>query len=141
MNSEKRWGVKKIKIYKKFSNDIKNLKNEILKIINKVAKKNKLIGAYGAPAKGNTLLNYLDLNSNQIFAIADNSVTKINHFAPGSNIKVISDEDFLKTDCKYAILLAWNYVDFFLKNSKFILNNGKFILPLPKPKIIPNEKN
>ena len=119
LNSEKRWGVKKIKIYKKFSDDIKNLKNELLKIISKVAK-NKLIGAYGAPAKGNTLLNYLGLNSNQIFAIADNSVTKINHFAPGSNIKVISDEDFLKTDCKYAILLAWNYADFFLKNSKFI---------------------
>ena len=100
-----------------------------------------MIGAYGAPAKGNTLLNYLGLNSNQIFAIADNSVTKINHYAPGSNIKVISDENFLKTDCKFAILLAWNYADFFLKSSKFILNKNKFIIPLPKPKIMPNEKN
>ena len=91
--------------------------------------------------KGNTLLNYLGLNTKQIFAIADNSVTKINHYAPGSNIKVISDKEFLKNDCKYALLLAWNYADFFLKNSKFIKNKGKFILPLPKPKIIPNEKN
>ena len=141
LNAEKKWGVKKIKIYKKFSNDVKKLKIELLKIIKKTLIKNKLIGAYGAPAKGNTLLNYLGLNTKQIFAIADNSVTKINHYAPGSNIKVISDKEFLKNDCKYALLLAWNYADFFLKNSKFILNNGKFILPLPKPKIIPNEKN
>ena len=141
LKTEKKWGVKKIKAYKKFSNDVKKLKIKLLKIIKKTGIKNKLIGAYGAPAKGNTLLNYLGLNSKQIFAIADNSVTKINHYAPGSNIKVISDEEFLKIDCKYAILLAWNYADFFLKNSKFILNNGKFILPLPKPKIIPNEKN
>jgi SAM-dependent methyltransferase len=141
LKTEKKWGVKKIKAYKKFSNDVKKLKIALLKIIKRTGVKNKLIGAYGAPAKGNTLLNYLGLNSKQIFAIADNSITKINHYAPGSNIKVISDEEFLKIDCKYAILLAWNYADFFLKNSKFILNNGKFILPLPKPKIIPNEKN
>jgi SAM-dependent methyltransferase len=141
LKTEKKWGVKKIKAYKKFSNDVKKLKIALLKIIKRTGVKNKLIGAYGAPAKGNTLLNYLGLNSKQIFAIADNSITKINHYAPGSNIKVISDEEFLKIDCKYAVLLAWNYADFFLKNSKFILNNGKFILPLPKPKIIPNEKN
>ena len=141
LKTEKKWGVKKIKAYKKFSNDVKKLKIALLKIIKRTGVKNKLIGAYGAPAKGNTLLNYLGLNSKKIFAIADNSITKINHYAPGSNIKVISDEEFLKIDCKYAVLLAWNYADFFLKNSKFILNNGKFILPLPKPKIIPNEKN
>jgi hypothetical protein len=141
LNIEKKWGVNKIRAYKKFSNDVKKLKIKLLKIIKKTKLKNKLIGAYGAPAKGNTLLNYLGLKSKQIFSIADNSITKINHYAPGSNIKVISDEEFLETDCKYALLLAWNYADFFLKNSKFILNNGKFILPLPKPKIIPNEKN
>ena len=139
--SENKWGVKKTKPYKKFSKEVKKLKIKLIKIINKIKLKKNLIGAYGAPAKGNTLLNYLGLNSKQIFAIADNSITKINHYSPGSNIKIISDNEFLKTDCKYALLLAWNYVDFFLKNSKFILNNGKFILPLPKPKIIPNEKN
>ena len=138
---EKNWGVKKLKKYNIFSKEVRNLRLKLLKMVSNLKSKNKLIGAYGAAAKGNTLLNYLGMNSKIIFAVADNSETKVNHYTPGSNIKIIPDNIFLKTKCNYALLLAWNYADFFLKNSKFIKNKGKFILPLPKPKIIPNEKN
>ena len=138
---EKNWGVKKLKKYIIFSKKVKNLRLKLLKMISNLRSKNKLIGAYGAAAKGNTMLNYLGMNSKIIFAVADNSEKKVNHYTPGSNIKIIPDNIFLKTKCKYALLLAWNYADFFLKNSKFIKNKGKFILPLPKPKLIPNEKN
>jgi len=138
---EKNWGVKKLNEYNNFSKKVKNLRVKLLKIISDLNSKNNLVGAYGAAAKGNTMLNYLGMNSKKIFAVADNSETKVNHYTPGSNIKIIPDSIFLQTKCKYALLLAWNYADFFLKNSKFIKNKGKFILPLPKPKIIPNEKN
>ena len=63
-------------------------------MVSNLKSKNKLIGAYGAAAKGNTLLNYLGMNSKIIFAVADNSETKVNHYTPGSNIKIIPDNIF-----------------------------------------------
>ena len=54
------------------------------------------------------------MNSKIIFAVADNSETKVNHYTPGSNIKIIPD-NILKTKCN-CFTLAWNYADFFLKN-------------------------
>jgi hypothetical protein len=69
--------------------------------------------------------------------VSDNSKTKQGKFTPGSNIKIVSDNFILKKNYKYALLLSWNYKEFFLKNSKFIKKGGKFIVPLPFPKIIP----
>jgi hypothetical protein len=123
-------------MYKKFATQIKKIKIKINRMINEILKKGHKIGAFGAPAKGNTLLNYLNLKSNKISGIAENNKLKIGKYAPGSKIKIISDEAFLKLDCKYALLLSWNYLNFFRKKSVFYKNGGKFIVPLPKPRII-----
>ena len=79
------------------------------------------------------LLNTLKLNSKSIIAISENNSEKIGKFSPGSKIKIISDEKFIKLRIKYALLLSWNYKDFFLRKSNFIKNGGKFIIPFPKP--------
>ena len=60
---------------------------------------------------------------------------KIGKYTPGTNVKIISDEDFLKKKIDYAILLSWNYKKFFLSKSLFTNNGGKFIIPLPTPHI------
>ena len=88
---EKNWGVKKSQKYNNFSKKVRNLRVKLLKIISNLNSKNNLVGAYGAAAKGNTMLNYLGMNSKKIFAVADNSETKVNHYTPGSNIKIIPD--------------------------------------------------
>ena len=75
-------------------------------------------------------------NSKNIIAISENNSEKIGKFSPGSKIKIISDEKFIKLKVKYALLLSWNYKNFFLKESSFIKNGGKFIVPFPKPYII-----
>jgi hypothetical protein len=128
--------ISNIVMYKKFATQIKKIKIKINRMINEILKKGHKIGAFGAPAKGNTLLNYLNLKSNKISGIAENNKLKIGKYAPGSKIKIISDEAFLKLDCKYALLLSWNYLNFFRKKSVFYKNGGKFIVPLPKPRII-----
>jgi hypothetical protein len=128
--------ISDVRKYKKFALNVKKIKVEINKIINNILKKGHKVGAFGAPAKGNTLLNYLNLKPQTISGIAENNKLKINTYAPGSKIKIISDEDFLKLGCEYALLLSWNYVSFFRKKSKFYKNGGKFIVPFPKPKIV-----
>jgi hypothetical protein len=136
LDYEKKKKIFDIKIYNKFEIRVKKIKIKINKIIDDFLKKGYKVGAFGAPAKGNTLLNYLKLKSNKISGIAENNILKINTYSPGSKIKIISDEDFLKTNCKFALLLSWNYVNFFKKNSKFYKQGGKFLIPFPKPRII-----
>ena len=113
------------------------MRNEIDDIIIKLASNSKKIGAFGAPAKGNTMLNFLGKSKSHIKAVADNTPIKIGKLTPGSHIPIVSDDEFNNMRFDYALLLSWNYADFFLKNSQFIKNNGKFIIPFPKPKIIP----
>tara|TARA_X000000950_G_scaffold205530_1_gene247248 strand:- start:24212 stop:25456 length:1245 start_codon:yes stop_codon:yes gene_type:complete len=119
--------------YKKFGKKIEQINKSLKKIIVNLNKKKIKVGAFGAPAKGNTLLNTLNLSSKQIVAISENNPEKIGKFAPGSKIEIVSDETFNKLNIKYAILLSWNYMDFFLKKSDYIKNGGKFIIPFPKP--------
>ena len=95
------------------------------------------VGAFGAPAKGNTLLNYVGLTADEIMAVAENNELKIGKVTPGSHIPIVSDEEFLNAGIPYAILLTWNYADFFLKNSEYIKRGGKFIIPLPQCVIKP----
>ena len=82
-------------------------------------------------------MNYLKLNSQNISAVAENNTIKIGCYTPGSKIKIINDEDFINSNHKYALLLSWNYLDFFIKKSKYYKKaNGKFIVPFPKPRVI-----
>jgi hypothetical protein len=136
-NYEKNWGINKLKKYLNFEKKIKSNKIKTLKLISLIKKDGNKLFCFGAPAKGNTLLNYYNLNSDIIDFVSDNSITKQGKYTPGSKIKIVSDEFILKKNYKYALLLSWNYKEFFLKNSKFIKKGGKFIVPLPYPKIIP----
>ena len=87
--------------------------------------------------KGNTMLNFLGLDKNQIKAVADNTPLKIGKLTPGTHIPIVTDEEFEKLNVNYALLLTWNYLEFFLDNSSFIKSGGKFIVPFPKPEIFP----
>ncbi len=136
---EKEWGINKIRNYKNFSTEVSQIKKQFIKIISSIRKKNKKIGCFTAPAKGNTLLNYLNVSNKTIKYVAENNVKKINKFTPGTKYKIISDKDFNNKKIDYAILLSWNYKNFFIKNSKFFLKGGKFIIPFPRPKVIKND--
>ena len=134
---EKKWGINNLNSYLNFEKKIKLNKIKTLEILKSLKSNGEKLFCFGAPAKGNTLLNYYNINSKLIDFVSDNSKTKQGKYTPGSNIKIVSDNYILKKNYKYALLLSWNYKEFFLKNSKFIKKGGKFIVPLPFPKIIP----
>lgn len=133
---ERTWGVNKITKLKEFNKNAKKIKKNILSLIKNLIKNNHRIGGFAAPAKGNTLLNFINANENLIFKISENNLKKIGKFTPGSHIEVISDNCFLSYDFEYALLLAWNYKDFFIQNSEFKKLGGKFIIPFPSPHIL-----
>ena len=135
INFEKNWGVKKIKKYNFFRSETKEKIKKIKEIVYSKYNKGFRIGCYTASSKGNTLLNCLNLKKKIILFASENNKKKIGKYTPGSHIKIISDESFNNKKIDYAILLSWNYKNFFLSKTQFIKRGGKFIIPLPKPHI------
>lgn len=135
--AEKEWGVGDVARYRRYSAQVENVKTALLMLIKQVRASGARVGGYGAPAKGNTLLNYVGLTSRELECVAETSKVKQGLLTPGSHIPIVSDEEFLSRMPQYALLLTWNYLDFFLKNSEYIKKGGRFIVPLPTPRIVP----
>lgn len=123
--------------YFNFSKKVESNKSNLVKLLKKIKKEGKKIVGYGAPAKGNTLLNYFQIGPETIDYITDTTPNKQGTFTPGSHIKVVSPE-ILKSDLPdYAILLSWNYADAILEKEKELRNRGvKFIIPVPEVRIV-----
>lgn len=134
---EKSWGITHPEPYNDFAARVSEIKTALKHLIRDLNRQGFKVGAFGAPAKGNTLLNYVGLTPDEIVAVAENNELKIGKVTPGSHIPIISDEEFLQASFPYAILLSWNYADFFLQNAEYIKRGGKFIIPLPQCVIKP----
>ena len=125
------------KPYLDFANSIKNQKTQTFDFIKNEVNNNKIIHVYGASTWGNTLLQYYGLNSNLIKAASERNSSKWGKRTVGTNIPIISEDESRKIKPDYYLILPWYFLDEFLEREKlFLLENGKFIVPLPKFKII-----
>jgi len=98
---------------------------------------NKKIIAISTPAKGMTLLNYCKLDRDYLDFATEKSRLKIGRYTPGGRIPIFKDSKILKYKPDYALILAWNFADEIIENNQNFLNKGgKFIVPIPKVKII-----
>ena len=135
---EKEFGINKIQTYQKFSENVKELKNKLQNKLLKFKKEGKIIFGYGAPAKGNVLLNYCNIGTEFLDYIIDTTPLKQGLYTPGMHILVKSDkENIEKPSQQIALLLAWNYEEAIINKEKlFLKNGGKFLIPIPTPKTI-----
>ncbi len=136
-NEEEKLGINNLEYYKKFSTEIKKMKQIFVKEINKLKKQNKTIAAYGAPGKGNTLLNYYGISKDVIDFTVDRNPVKQNTFLPGSKIPVFEPEKIREEKPDYILILPWNIKDEIIKSLEYVKEwGGKFIIPIPEFKII-----
>lgn len=120
-----------------FAEEVKNHSKELFGLIYNLKKEGKRIVGLSAPAKGNTLLNFCGLNKNHLDYVTEKSKIKIGLFCPGTHLQVVPDEELQKDRPDYALLLAWNFSEEIMKNMKsFKEAGGKFIIPIPKPRIV-----
>lgn len=97
----------------------------------------KTIAGVSAPAKGNTVLNYCQIDNTQIDFLTDKMASKIGKFSPGSHIPIYDDAELIKRQPDYAIVLAWNFATEIRKNlALYEIAGGKFILPVPQPHVM-----
>ncbi|MCK5778921.1 MAG: class I SAM-dependent methyltransferase [Rhodospirillales bacterium] len=136
-DAETSWGIKRIETYERFADRVGDTGEALVAMIRDIRQNGGKVAAYGAPAKGNTLLNFIQADTSLIDVVAENNDLKIGKVTPGTHIPIVSDEAFIAGGYSHALLLAWNYLDFFLQKSAFIRRGGKFIVPVPKPDIRP----
>ena len=126
-----------VETYEKFYQDILQLKQETVDFIKREKAKGKTIWAYGASTKGNTLLQWYGLDNTYIDGIAERSEYKYGLKTVGTNIPIFSEEDMRKANPDYLLILPWHFVNEFKKReSNYLENGGKFIIPCPKFEII-----
>jgi 2-polyprenyl-3-methyl-5-hydroxy-6-metoxy-1,4-benzoquinol methylase len=126
------------KDFLKFKLSVNKEKKKTLNLLSKLKKEKKLIIGYGASTKGNTLLQYYNITSDSIPYIAERQKQKFGTYTPGSNIKIISEKQMRKLNPDYLFILPWHFSHEFLKREKTLTDKGtKFIVPLPKLKILP----
>ena len=120
-----------------FSKLVKKNRLDVNKLFTKLKSQGKKIVALSTPAKGMTLLNYCKLDRDYLEYATEKSKLKINKFTPGGSIPIYSDKKILQNPPDYALILAWNFSKEIIRNNqKFLKKGGKFIIPIPKVKII-----
>ena len=132
------FGVNKIKTFSEFSKKIINLRVSLTKKLNQLIEQDFQIFGYGAPAKGNVLLNFCDIDTKILDFVTDTTILKQNKYTPGTHIPIKSPKILSKKGKKcIGLLLAWNYKDSIIKKErKFLKRGGKLLIPIPKPVLI-----
>lgn len=130
-------GFDKLSSYQKLGQRIERLKNDVYRTVLAFKQEGKTIAAYGAPAKGNTLLNYFGLGADTLSFATEELPSKIGLLTPGTHIPILHIDDVRKNPPDYYLLLAWNYKDVILQKEKeFRDQGGKFIMPVGPVRII-----
>jgi len=126
--------------YMQFSKECYNLRNRLSTLITELNAEDKTIAGYGAPAKASVLLNFCNIGKESIDFVTDEISYKQGKYIPGTRIPIKKPDKFNKEKVDYGLMLAWNYEDEILeKESEFLKDGGKFIIPLPEPKIVGKE--
>lgn len=137
LEQEKSRGWNTIMPYRDFAVRVEAIRSRLRDMILNLKNDGKRIGAYTAPAKGNTLLNYCRFTADEIESAIEKAPLKIGLFTPGSHIPVVDEAEAMQNPADYLLMLAWNFKDELLqKNSEFRSKGGKFIIPIPEPVIV-----
>jgi len=127
--------------YKAFFDRVNNNKKLCVDFIRNVTAEGKKVYAYGASTKGNTILQYYGLNSKLIVGAAEKSREKWGKYTVGTMIPIVS-EDEARKNADYFLVLPWAFFNsFFEKEREWLEKGGKFIVPLPKFRVVGKNDN
>jgi SAM-dependent methyltransferase len=134
---ERAWGVENAEGYAAFAKKVEELGHSLRELLGDLKDNGKRIAAYGAAAKGSTLLNAFEIDSRIIDFVVDRSTYKQGLYVPGVRLPISAPERLLDEQPDYALLLTWNFADEILsQQAEYRSRGGKFIIPLPEPRVV-----
>ncbi len=130
-------GIDQFGYYSDFKTKVSEIKNSLQNLLNELKADGKKIAAYGAAAKGSTLINYVGIGKEFIDFVVDRNTHKHNRYMPGKQLPIFGIEKLLMEMPDFVLLFAWNFADEIMRQQEtFIRRGGKFIVPIPKPVIV-----
>lgn len=130
--AEEAAGVIRVDTYCSFAKKVEETKHELLEFLIKTKRQGKSIAGYGAPGKGNTLLNYCGIRMDFLDYVVDRSPHKQGKFLPGTHIPVYHPDKIKETEPDYLLILPWNLKSEVIEQNSYIKKwGGQFIVPIP----------
>jgi hypothetical protein len=131
-------GFTRIDSYTRFADQVKETKWKLLDFLIEVKRQGKSVVGYGAPGKGNTLLNYCGIRTDFLDYTVDKNPYKHGKFTPGTHIPIFQPAKILETRPDYVLILPWNVKDEIVQQMAAIRGwGGKFVVPIPAVSVIP----
>lgn len=122
--------------YTLFAEKVKETKRKLLEFLIEAKRKGKTIAGYGAPGKGNTLLNYCGVRGDFIDYTVDRNTYKQGKFLPGTHIPIFPPEKIRETKPDYVLILPWNFKDEIMEQVAYIREwGGQFVVPIPEVRV------
>ncbi len=137
VKSEQALGLDQLRRYNAFCDDVLAHRRNLLGALHELKTSQKSIAGYGAPAKGNTLLNFCKIGTDLLPYTVDKSMLKVGRYTPGMHIPVRSISDLVQDQPDYVLVLAWNFVEEIMRQQElYRKRGGKFLVPFPAPHIL-----
>jgi hypothetical protein len=137
MLREKAAGFDRLDTYAVFGEKVKETKRKLLEFLIEAKRKGKIIVGYGAPGKGNTLLNYCGIRGDFIDFTVDRNPYKQGKYLPGTHIPIFSPEKIMEAKPDYVLILPWNFKEEIIAQISYVCEwGGRFVVPIPEVMIL-----
>jgi SAM-dependent methyltransferase len=130
-------GVTRFGYYEEFGQRVAGIRTELVAMLRSLKAAGSSIAAYGAAAKGSTLVNYAGIGTDLVDFVVDRNVHKHGLHMPGTHLPIRPTEALLEEQPDYLLLLAWNYKDeIAAQQAEYVARGGRFIVPVPRPVVL-----
>jgi len=135
---EEQKGYLDLAFYRRFEDQVRATKRKLLTLLVAAKNQGKRIAGYGAPGKGNTLLNYCGIRSDFLDFTVDRNPYKQGKFLPGTHVPILAPEKIDEARPDYILILPWNFKDEIMTQLAHVRQwGGKFIVPIPEATVVP----
>ena len=138
LSEEASAGLESLATYRAFSDEVKKTKRALLRFLIHARELGKSVVGYGAPAKGNTLLNYCGVRTDLLDYTVDRSPHKQGRFLPGVRLPIYPPEKIRETKPDFVLILPWNIKEEVMSQMSFVRQwGGRFVVPIPRTMVMP----
>jgi SAM-dependent methyltransferase len=137
LEEERRIGMRSIGYYADFAARVRRIAATLRDVVTQMKRDGATIAAYGASAKGTTLLSYCGIGGDLLDFVVDRSTVKQGRYTPGTQLPIVSPTELLARRPDYLLMLSWNFAEEIIaQQSEYVARGGRFIIPIPEVRLV-----